>query len=136
MLHKFARYLVDLDLGSVPELWAPVLVIGSGIAGLSAALAAAEKRRVVVISKEELCETATSYAQGGIAAVLAEDDSFEAHIKDTLKAGQGLCERDAVELLVRDGAVRCKELIEMAWNSIKRKVISILLWKGHIALAE
>ena len=112
MLHKFARYLVDLDLGSVPELWAPVLVIGSGIAGLSAALAAAEKRRVVVISKEELNETATNYAQGGIAAVLAEDDSFESHIRDTLKAGQGLCERDAVELLVRDGAKRCKELIE------------------------
>ncbi len=113
MSYKFARYLVDLDLGSVPELWAPVLVIGSGIAGLSAALAAAESRRVVLISKEELNETATNYAQGGIAAVLAADDSFDSHVKDTLAAGQGLCEREAVEVLVRDGAARCRELIEM-----------------------
>ena len=113
MSNKFARYLVDLDLGSVPELWAPVLVIGSGIAGLSAALAAAEKRRVVVIAKEELVETATNYAQGGIAAVLSRNDTFESHIEDTLRAGQGLCEREAVEILVRDGAARCQDLIDM-----------------------
>ncbi len=116
MPNNFARYLVDLDLGSVPELWAPVLVIGSGIAGMSAALAAAETRRVVLIAKEDFNETATNYAQGGIAAVLSADDSFESHVKDTLIAGQGLCEQDAVELLVRDGAARCRELIEQGMD--------------------
>ncbi len=121
MSHKYARYLVDLDLGSVPELWAPVLVIGSGIAGLSAALAAAKDRRVVLISKEEINETATNYAQGGIAAVLSRDDSFESHVEDTLIAGQGLCEKDAVELLVSDGALRCQELIDMGMEFDKEE---------------
>ena len=113
MSNKYARYLIDIDLGSVPELWTPVLVIGSGVAGLSAALAAAEKRRVVIIAKENINETATNYAQGGVAAVLSDEDSYASHINDTLIAGQGLCEKDAVEVLVKDGALRSQELIDM-----------------------
>ena len=68
-----------------------VLVVGSGIAGLSFALKAASHRRVAVVTKKDRTESNTNYAQGGIAAVMAGDDSFELHVRDTLDAGAGLC---------------------------------------------
>jgi L-aspartate oxidase len=89
------------------------LVIGSGIAGLSFALRAAEHGRVVVLSKTRRDDTATDWAQGGIAAVLGEDDSLEAHVADTLTVGDGLCNRDIVELTVREGPARVRELAEL-----------------------
>ena len=67
-----------------------VLIVGSGLAGLSAALHLAPTRRVAVITKRELQEGSSRWAQGGIAAVLANDDSFAAHIQDTQVAGAGL----------------------------------------------
>src|SRR3954462_14154882 len=79
------------------------LVIGSGIAGLNFALLAAEHGRVGVATKKQLADTNTNWAQGGVAAVLASDDSFERHIEDTLSAGDGLCDRRIVELCVEDG---------------------------------
>jgi L-aspartate oxidase len=89
-----------------------VLVLGSGIAGLSYAIKAARHGRVTVLTKKEESEGNTNYAQGGIAAVMDPADSFEAHIADTLEAGAGLCDREAVELLVRSGPERVRELIE------------------------
>jgi L-aspartate oxidase len=89
-----------------------VLVLGSGIAGLSYAIKAAEHGRVTVLTKKEDSEANTNYAQGGIAAVMDPADSFEAHIADTLESGAGLCDREAVELLVRSGPERVRELIE------------------------
>ncbi len=77
------------------------LVIGSGIAGLSFALEAAELGEVVVISKKELDDTATNLAQGGIACAVGPDDSFDLHIQDTLRAGDGLCHEGVVETIVR-----------------------------------
>lgn len=88
------------------------LVIGSGIAGLSFALKAAELGTVAIITKKERAESNTNYAQGGIAAVTSAEDSFASHIDDTLNAGVGLCHRDAVEVLVQEGPQRLKELIE------------------------
>ncbi|WP_437609578.1 L-aspartate oxidase [Erwinia sp. V71] len=73
-----------------------VLIIGSGAAGLSLALRLAEKHQVTVLSKGPISEGSTLYAQGGIAAVFDETDSIESHIEDTLIAGDGLCEREAV----------------------------------------
>lgn len=91
------------------------LVIGSGIAGLSFALKAAHAGTVSVITKKDDRESNTNYAQGGIASVIAADDSFDLHIADTLTAGAGLCHRDAVEMVVRDGPERIHELI--AWGA-------------------
>ena len=73
-----------------------VLIIGSGAAGLSLALKLAEHCQVIVLSKSDISEGSTKYAQGGIAAVFDEDDSIESHVDDTLEAGAGLCNRDAV----------------------------------------
>jgi L-aspartate oxidase len=90
-----------------------VLVIGSGLAGLSYALKVADFARVNLITKRELTETSTSKAQGGIAAVLGPDDRFEYHIQDTLTVGEGLSHPDIVELVVRQGPDRVRELIEL-----------------------
>ena len=92
-----------------------LLVLGTGIAGLATALKAAEAGlRVTVLAKRQAEETNTAYAQGGIASVLREDDSFLSHIDDTLKAGAGLCDPAVVEAVVRDGPARIHDLI--AWG--------------------
>ena len=78
-----------------------VLVIGSGVAGLTYALKVAGFAEVTLITKKEHTESSTDYAQGGIAAVMAADDTPELHMEDTLTAGAGLCHRDAVEQVVR-----------------------------------
>jgi L-aspartate oxidase len=89
------------------------LVVGSGIAGLSFALKAAAKGKVLVLTKVNAEETNTKYAQGGIAAVFdPETDSFEKHINDTLIAGDGLCDKNIVEIVVKEGPDRIRELIE------------------------
>src|SRR5688500_7221510 len=89
------------------------LVIGSGIAGLYFALRAAEHGRVVIVTKTQPDDTATDWAQGGIAAVLGADDSFEAHIHDTLTVGDGLCHADVVEAVVREAPAHINALAEM-----------------------
>ncbi len=99
----------DLDL----------LILGSGVAGLSAAIRAAASPvldgiRVGVLSKAELVQSATRWAQGGVAAVLSEDeDSTDLHLADTLHAGAGLCDVDAVRVLVNEGPARVNELIAL-----------------------
>ncbi len=86
------------------------LVIGSGAAGLSFALRAAENGNVTVLTKKERMDSNTNYAQGGIASVFAPDDSFEQHIEDTLRVGVGLCNPEAVSAIVREGPDRIGDL--------------------------
>lgn len=86
------------------------LVIGSGVAGLHTAWRAAEHGDVLVLTKRSLFDSATSYAQGGIAAALGAGDSPELHRQDTLAAGAALCDREAVEVLVEEGPARVREL--------------------------
>ncbi len=94
------------------EIRSDFLIIGSGIAGLSFALKAAEVGTVTVVTKKEQAESNTNYAQGGIAAVVDSDDSVEMHLEDTLNAGVGLCNREAVDALVKEGPQRLQELIQ------------------------
>lgn len=89
------------------------LVIGGGIGGLMFALKASELGTVTVLTKAASSEANTSYAQGGIASVWSVDDSFESHVEDTLRAGAGLCDRNAVETIVREGPETVRELIRM-----------------------
>jgi L-aspartate oxidase len=91
------------------------LIIGSGIAGLRAAIALAEVGDVIVLTKADPRESNTGYAQGGIAAAMGPDDSPELHRDDTLEAGAGLCDLDAVEVLVGEGPRYVHEL--MAWGA-------------------
>ncbi|HEC44983.1 MAG TPA: L-aspartate oxidase [Bacteroides sp.] len=87
------------------------LVMGSGLAGLSFALKVAEHGKVCIVTKSQIEETNTQYAQGGIAAVTNEPDSYEKHISDTLIAGDGLCNEDVVRQLVKDAPAQIEELI-------------------------
>ncbi len=88
------------------------LVIGAGVAGLRAAIELAAAGRVVVLAKRELTESATQYAQGGIAAALSDEDEIGLHLQDTLNAGDGLCHVQAAKVLVEEGPERIEELIQ------------------------
>ncbi len=91
-----------------------VLVIGSGIAGLSFALKVARQgRSVAILTKKNKADSNTNYAQGGIAVVTAETDDFAKHVSDTLVAGDGLCDRKVVKQIVADGPARVRELIDL-----------------------
>ncbi|HYJ70609.1 MAG TPA: L-aspartate oxidase [Nocardioidaceae bacterium] len=103
-------------LAAPPPGWsmdADVVVIGSGIAGLTAALQAQPAGRVVVVTKDHLSAGSTQWAQGGIAAAIGPGDSPEQHLTDTLVAGAGLCEPTAVEALVTEGPAALRELIDL-----------------------
>lgn len=97
-----------------------VLIIGSGIAGLFAAIKISELADVVLVTKKDQAESNTNYAQGGIASVIDQTDSFEKHIKDTLIAGAGLCNSMAVELMVKEGPDRINELIALGTQFTKK----------------
>lgn len=88
------------------------IVLGSGIAGLTFALKAAERGTVAILTKKSRAESNTNYAQGGIACVTSQEDSFEMHVHDTLDAGAGLCREDVVRLIVAEGPARIQELID------------------------
>src|SRR5882672_12736727 len=88
------------------------IVVGAGVAGLRAAIALAEAGRVLVLAKQELTESATQYAQGGIAVALSDEDDISIHLQDTLEAGDGLCNPEAVKVLVEEGPERIQELID------------------------
>ena len=105
------------------------LIIGSGVAGLRAALALAGAGTVTVLTKAEPTESNTGYAQGGIAAALGADDSTDLHFTDTLAAGDGLCDPAAVRVLVEDGVHGVRELVE--WGAAFDRSAS-----GELALAR
>ncbi len=95
------------------------LIIGSGIAGLSFALRVAALGSVIVVTKKNDVDSATNLAQGGIAAVLSKSDSPQEHIEDTLLSGAGLCDEDIVELVVRNGPARVRDLIALGVDFVK-----------------
>lgn len=107
------QYLVDFDLSELPVIDTDVIVIGSGIAGLFTAIKASEHQRVTMITKKSLLESNTRYAQGGIAAVISDEDSPVYHRQDTLLAGAGLCSSESVDILVNEGPRGVEELITL-----------------------
>src|ERR687884_1300177 len=88
------------------------VIVGGGIAGLRAAIGLAPAGRVLVLTKSDPSESNTGYAQGGIAAAIGPDDSPELHAADTLKAGDGLCDEQAVRVLVEEGPPYVQELVD------------------------
>jgi len=109
------QYLLQLKLSRIPALNADVVICGSGVAAISAAIVAAEECTVVLVTKGELQESNTFYAQGGVAVSLDPADDPEGHLQDTLVAGAGLCDESAVRKLVTEGPARVKEMI--AWGT-------------------
>lgn len=87
-------------------------MVGAGVAGLRAAIELAQAGRVLVLAKKELTESATQYAQGGVAAALSDEDEIALHLQDTLQAGDGLCNPEAARVLVEEGPPRIQELID------------------------
>ncbi|MFD1773661.1 L-aspartate oxidase [Paenibacillus rhizophilus] len=124
------QYLVDFDLRELPTVETDCIVIGSGIAGLFTAIKASEDRRVIMITKKSLMESNTRYAQGGIAAVIAEDDSPLYHRQDTLMAGAGLCSSASVDALVNEGPEGVRELIRLGTLFDKEDGVLALTQEG------
>ncbi len=122
------RQLVGFDPRELPHHFTDVLVIGGGIAGFRAALGIPDRYRVLVVTKDEVRESNSHYAQGGIAGVLDPEDRFDNHIADTLAAGKGLCDPEVVEMVVREAPMRIGELIE--WGTHFDEV------DGHVALGR
>lgn len=121
-------YLIDFSEDQLQTEETDVIVIGAGIAGLYAAIHASTHHQVTIITKKSLFESNTRYAQGGIAAVISDDDSPIFHLQDTLIAGAGLCSKDAVNVLVYEGPKRVKELISLG--------TSFDLEDGELALTQ
>src|SRR5271157_4539356 len=97
---------------SAKSCQADYLVIGSGVAGVRAAIELSQAGTVLVLAKSDLSESATAYAQGGIAVALSDEDEIGLHEQDTLNAGDGLCRSDSVNLLVEEGPKYITQLIE------------------------
>src|SRR5579885_3876608 len=88
---------------------ADFVIVGAGIAGLRAAIGLSDVGRVLVITKEQLGESNTSYAQGGIAVAMGGDEDVSEHLEDTVNAGDGLVNREAAKVLVEEGPLRSEE---------------------------
>jgi L-aspartate oxidase len=97
------------------------LVVGSGIAGLCFALKAANYGKVCLITKANIDDTATKYAQGGVAAVIYHPDTYEKHIRDTMIAGDELSDRKIVEITIRESTARVMELVEWGVDFDKKE---------------
>ena len=106
------RYLVPFQSKRLPHRFVDVLIVGGGLAGLRAAIEIDSRLDVLVVTKEDLHQSSSIYAQGGIASVLDPGDRFEDHVSDTLTAGRNLCDRDVVEMVVQEGPQRVRELID------------------------
>src|SRR5688572_22235895 len=122
------RYLVEFHPKHTPHVFTDILIIGGGIAGLRAALEIPPQMDVLVVTKDKIQQSSSTFAQGGIAGVLSPEDRFENHIEDTLTAGGGLCDREVVEMVVREAPEQINDLIR--WG------VQFDLEEGQLALTR
>jgi L-aspartate oxidase len=127
------RYLVRFDPKRVPHSFTDVLIIGGGIAGIRAALAVDPELQTIVVTKDVLAQSNSSYAQGGIAGVFDPLDDFSKHAADTIAAGKGLCDLDVVDLVIREAPERIRELIGYGaqFDTQKNGEIALTQEGGH-----
>ena len=107
------RYVFNHIAGELQILEYDVVIIGCGIAGIYAALHISPDKKIIMINKGEIKSGSSYYAQGGIAAVMSKSDSYDLHIEDTITAGAGLCDIEAVKVLVEEGPKNIRELVNM-----------------------
>ena len=122
------RYLVQFNPKQTPHFFTDILVVGAGIAGLRAALEIPNDIDVLVVTKDQIQQSNSAFAQGGIAGVLSPEDRFENHIEDTLTAGGGLCHRDIVEMVVREAPHQINDLVALGTHFDEEE--------GHLALTR
>src|SRR5687768_18309680 len=115
------RYLVPFKASRLPQQFTDVLIIGGGVAGLRAAIAASDSAEVLLLTKDTIDQSNTWYAQGGIAAVLQPLDSIESHVADTKIGGADLCDDEAVRIVVEEGPQRVLELLSWGINFDKKQ---------------
>src|SRR5207237_7615249 len=110
------RYIASFGPRQTPHFFTDLLVIGGGIAGLRAALETPPELGVLVVTKDNIEQSNSAWAQGGIAGVLSPEDRFQNHIEDTLTAGAGICELSVVEMVIRDAPQQIADLIRFGTN--------------------
>ena len=129
---SFPRYLVSFDARTAVHRFTDVLVIGAGVAGIRAALEVPADQTVLIVTKDRVTESNSSYAQGGIAGVLSPEDTFENHVEDTLTAGAGLCDRAVVESVVREAPGEIDKLVRWGTNfDLEDGVLALTREGGH-----
>ncbi|MCS6978465.1 MAG: L-aspartate oxidase [Gemmatales bacterium] len=126
------RYLVQFDPRRTPHYFTDILIIGGGLAGLRAALEIPQALEVLVVTKDQVEQSNSAYAQGGIAGVLDPEDRFEDHVADTLRAGDGLCDREVVEAVIREAPHELQKLIEWGTHfDVENGRLALTLEGGH-----
>src|SRR5688572_29603783 len=109
-MFSLPRYLVPFHPKRIPHHFVDVLIVGGGIAGLRAAMEIDPKLSLLIVTKDQLDESNSNYAQGGIAGVLGPEDRFEDHVADTLTAGADVCDPSVVEMVVREAPGHIRQL--------------------------